>query len=135
MGFIHTSASHGDKIRRAEIQRSSTYPLCAKKQKLPCTLAEGSLSIQFLSGLYGFNDHIFKQNLKRHGMAASFVGNEKLAIAFKNTVIVGNMVFAIIAVEIKVKLIEVEAVSILSVPFCFFDLAYQSRIHCINLLF
>jgi hypothetical protein len=68
-------------------------------------------------------------------MAASFMGNEKFAIAVKNTTIVRNVVFTIVAVEIKVKLIEVEAVSILSVPFCFFDLAYQSRIHCITLLF
>ena len=68
-------------------------------------------------------------------MSAAFVGNEKFAIAIKNAVIVGNVVFTIVAVKIKVKLVEVEAVPIFSVPFCFFDLAYQSRIHCINLLF
>jgi hypothetical protein len=98
-------------------------------------VAEGSRGIRFFQGLYGFNDHIFKQNLKRHGMAASLVGNKKLAIAVKSAVIVRNMVFTIIAVKIKVKLIEVEAVPVLSVPFCFFNLAYQSRIHCVNLLF
>ena len=116
----------------------STAPSSDRAQenkKLPCALAEGSQSIQLLLCFYCFDDHIFEQYLKRHGVAASFVGNKKLAIAGKNAVIVDDMVFAIIAVKIKVKLIEVEAVPILSVPFCFFDLAYQSRIHCINLLF
>lgn len=57
-------------------------------------------------------------------MAASSVGNEKLTVAIKNTVVVGNMMFTIIAVKIKVKLIEVEAVPILCISFCFFYLAY-----------
>ena len=68
-------------------------------------------------------------------MPTAFVGKEEFAITSKNAIVVRNVVFTIIAVKIKVKLIEVEAVSILSVPFCFFDLAYHSRIHCINLLF
>jgi len=98
-------------------------------------VAEGSQSIQFLSDLYGFNNHIFKQNLKRHGMTTAFVGDKKLAIAGKNAIIVRNVVFTIVAVKIKVKLIEVEAMSILCISFCLFDLADQSRIHCITLLF
>ena len=106
----------------------------AFEKKLPSALAEDSQSIQLLLCFYCFNDHIFEQYLKCHGVAASFVGNEKLAIAVKNATIIRNMVFTIVAMKIKVKLIEVEAVSILSVPFCFFDLAYQSRIHCISLL-
>jgi hypothetical protein len=65
-------------------------------------------------------------------MAASLVGNKKFAVAVKNAVIVRNMVFTIIAVEIKVKLVEMEAMAILSVPFCLFYLAYQSRIHCVS---
>ncbi len=68
-------------------------------------------------------------------MSTSFMGNKKFAIAGKNTVIIGNMVFTIITVEIKVKLIEVEAVPILCISFCLFYLAYQSRIHFFNLLF
>jgi hypothetical protein len=59
-------------------------------------------------------------------MPASFMGKKKFAITAKNTVIVDNMVFAIIAVKIKVKLIEVETVPILCIPLCFFDLADQS---------
>jgi len=68
-------------------------------------------------------------------MSTAAMGKEEFAIAFKNTVVIGNVMFAIIAVKVNLKLSEVEAVSILSVPFCLFDLAYQSRIHCINLLF
>lgn len=92
-------------------------------------------SIFFQLGFDSLNDHIFKQYLKRHGMSAAFVGQEELAIAIKNAVIVRNMVFAIVAAEIKVKLVEVKAMPVLSVSFCFFYLADQSRIHCISLLF
>jgi len=63
------------------------------------------------------------------------VGNEKLAITVKNAISIGNMMFTIVPVKIKVKFIEVEAMSILCISFCFFYFAYQSRIHCINLLF
>lgn len=68
-------------------------------------------------------------------MPATLMSDKKLAVAIKNAVLVGNMVFAIIAVEVKIKLIEVKAVSVLGVSFGLFNLAYQSRIHCINLLF
>ena len=81
-----------------------------------------------------FSDHIFKQDLQCHGVAATLVGNKELAITVKNAVIIRNMMFTIIAVEIKIKLVEVEAMTILSVPFCLFYLAYQSRIHCVCLL-
>ena len=57
-------------------------------------------------------------------MPAAPVSNEELAITVKNATAIGNVVFAIIAVEIKVKLIEVEAVPILCISFCFFYLAY-----------
>lgn len=68
-------------------------------------------------------------------MTAAPMGDEKLAIAIKNTFIIGNMVFTIVTVKIKVKLIKVEAVPILSVTFRLFKLADQSRIHCSSLLF
>jgi hypothetical protein len=103
-------------------------------KKLPCAAAQGSFLFNFQSGLCTTNDHIFEQYLKRHGVSASFMGKKELAITIKNTIIVGDMMFAIVAMEIKVKLIEVEAVSILCISFCLFYLAYQSRIHCINLL-
>jgi hypothetical protein len=122
-------------MHSSESARHSAQGVGCLTKKLPCAVAEGSLSIQFLVSLYRSNNHIFKQYLKRHGVAASFMGNEKFAIAVENAVIIGNMVFTIVAMKIKVKLIEVEAVSILSVTFCLFYLTYQSRIHCINLLF
>jgi hypothetical protein len=68
-------------------------------------------------------------------MPAAPVSDEKFTIAVKNAFIVRNMVFTIIAVEVQLKLIEVKAVPIFSVSFCLFYLTYQSRIHCINLLF
>jgi hypothetical protein len=106
-----------------------------KIKKLPPAVRKAASIFTLWSGFYRFDDHILEQNLKRHGMAAAFMGNEKLAIAIKNTLIVRNMVFAIVTVEIKVKLVEVKAVSILSVTLCLFDLADQSRIHCSSLLF
>ena len=42
---------------------------------------------------------------------------------------------AIIAVKIKIKLIKVKTVPVFSISFCFFNLAYQSRIHFSYLLF
>lgn len=68
-------------------------------------------------------------------MSATLMSDKKLTVAIKNAVIVGNMVFTVIAVEVKIKLIEVKAVPVLGVSFCLFYLTYQSRIHCINLLF
>lgn len=96
---------------------------------------EGSLYIQFKLNFHWFNDHILEQDFNRHGVAAAFVGNEKLAIAVKNAFVVRNMVFAIVAVKIKIKLIEVEAAPVLCISFCLFNLADQSRIHCTSLLF
>jgi hypothetical protein len=57
-------------------------------------------------------------------MAASFVCNKKLAIAVKNAIIIGNMMFTIVPVKIKVKPIEVEAMSVLCISFCLFYLTY-----------
>ena len=84
---------------------------------------------------HALDDHVFKQDLKRHGMAAAFMSKEKLTIAVKNAVIIRNMVFAVVAMKIKIKLIEVEAMPILRVTLCLFYLTYQSRIHCVSLLF
>jgi hypothetical protein len=106
-----------------------------KNKNCPARWRRAVRVFNFQLSLCHFDDHIFKQYLERHGVAASFVGHEKFAVAVKNTAIVRNVVLTIVTVKIKVKLIEVESVSILSVTFCFFDLTYQSRIHCISLLF
>jgi hypothetical protein len=81
------------------------------------------------SGFDGYGNHIFEQYLKRHGMSAALMSQEEFAITGKDALIVTNVVFAIVTVEIKVKLVEVKATSVLSITFCFFYLADQSRIH------
>ena len=59
-------------------------------------------------------------------MSTAPVGYEKLTVTGKNTAIIRNMMFTIVTVEIKVELVEVEAMSVLGVSFCLFYLAYQS---------
>jgi hypothetical protein len=56
-------------------------------------------------------------------MSAALVGKEKFAIAVKNTIIVGNMVIVIIAMESKVELVEVKTLPVFSVSLCLFQLA------------
>ncbi len=63
------------------------------------------------------------------------MSDKELAIACKHAVIVGNVMFIISPVKGKVELIKSEVVPVFSVPFCLFYFAYQSRIHCIVLLF
>jgi hypothetical protein len=104
------------------------------KKNCPAHIAEGSLNIQFL-GVNGLDNHIFEQDLQRHRVTAALVGDEKFAVAIKNTFIVTNVMLTIIAVEIKVKLIKEETMSVLCVTFCLFYFSNQSRIHCMYLLF
>jgi hypothetical protein len=98
--------------------------------------AQGAVgNLDFPTKLYGLGNHILEKDFERHGMSATFVGKEEFAITVKNAVLVGDMVLAIIAMEVNFKLGEVEAAPVLSVPFCLFYLADQSRIHCFSLLF
>ena len=99
------------------------------EKKLPSVSRRQSY-LQVELGFHRFDDHVFKQDLKRHGMSAAFMGKKKLTIAVENTVIISNMMLAIIAMKIKIKLVEMEAMPVLCVSFCLFYLAYQSRIHC-----
>ena len=108
---------------------------CFGKQKTALRICGGQSEYSIFNlCFHSFDNHIFKQDLQRHGMAASLMGNEEFAIAIKNAVIVRNMMFTIVAVEVEVKLIEVESTSILRVTFCLFNLTYQSRIHYVYLL-
>lgn len=107
--------------------------VCFKRKTALC-FAQGSSYFQWILGFYRFNDHIFKEDLQRHGMAAALMGKEELAIAIKNAVIIRNMMFTIVAVKIKIKLIEVESMPILGITLCFFYLANHSVIHDVGLL-
>jgi hypothetical protein len=60
---------------------------------------------------------------------AAFVSQEKLAIAAKSTIFKANMVVIVITVEGHIKLIEAEALPILSIPLGFFDLSDHPIVH------
>jgi hypothetical protein len=96
---------------------------CIEKQKLPYGTRRAVGYSVFRSGLYRFGNHILEQDFERHGVSAALVGKEKFAIAVKNTIIVGNMVIVIIAMESKVELVEVKTLPVFSVSLCLFQLA------------
>jgi hypothetical protein len=122
-------------LRLRRKKRGSAQDVDNKTKNCPARWRRAVGVFNYSPVLYWFGNHIFKQYFKRHGVSASLMGKEKFAIAVKNAFIIGNMVFAIITVKINFELGEVKTVPVFSVPFCFFNLAYQSRIHCINLLF
>jgi hypothetical protein len=104
-------------------------------EKLPSGLRRAGKLFNCKLGFNGFDDHILEQDLERHGMSTTFVGQEKLAVAVKNTAIIINRVFIVIPMKSKFKFIEAEAMAILRVTFCFFELADQSVVHGTSLLF
>jgi len=67
-------------------------------------------------------------------MAAAFMGQEKFAITGKDAIIIANVVIIIVTVEGKIKLIKAEALSVLCISFCFFELADHSVVHGKSLL-
>jgi hypothetical protein len=62
-------------------------------------------------------------------MSATLVGDEELAIALKFAIYKFHLMIIIVTVERKVERIEPEAIALLGVTLCFFDLSYHSRIH------
>ena len=68
-------------------------------------------------------------------MSAALVGQEKFTVTMKYTVVIRNGMFVVIPMEGKFKFIEAEAMAILRVAFCFFELADQSVVHGTSLLF
>jgi len=103
--------------------------------KTALRIAQGGPYIQFWSGYHRLSDQIFEQDLKRHGMSATLVGKEELAITTKHPVIVRNMMVIIVPVKSKVELVKAEAMPVFSVALGFFQLADQSIIHGKGLLF
>jgi hypothetical protein len=65
-------------------------------------------------------------------MSATFVSDEKLAVATKITVIKADIVFVVIAMKGQFELVEPKAGAILSIPFCFFQLADHTVIHFLS---
>ena len=80
-------------------------------------------------------DHILEQDLKRHGVSASLMGEEEFAIAGEHPIIVTYMMFVVIAVKSKVELVEAKTMTILSVSLGFLDFADHSIVHFLDLLF
>ena len=62
-------------------------------------------------------------------MGAACVGNEKLAVASEYTVIKGDMVIVVIAMEGDIKLVQKEPILLFCVALCLFSLSDHSRVH------
>jgi len=73
--------------------------------------------------------HPMKQVFKCHGMSTTMMRYEELAIAVICAIIESDMMIIIVPVKSKIKFIEAKTGSILSVSFCFFQLADQSVVH------
>ena len=71
-------------------------------------------------------NHVFQEDLKRHGVSAALVGNEELAIALEISVIEYYVMVIIVAVKSQIEFIESEALALLCVTFCLFSLADHS---------
>ena len=74
-------------------------------------------------------DHILQQNLERHGVSASFVGKEELAVALEFTICKRDLVIVVIAVEGQFELIEAKTGTVFRVALGFFQFSDQSIVH------
>jgi hypothetical protein len=89
------------------------------------------MSYSVVLRLFGNTDHVFQQDFKRHGMAATLVGQEEFTVTGKFSTIESDVVFIVIPMEGHVKLIKAEAFAVLSVAFGFFDLSDHPVVHYI----
>jgi hypothetical protein len=62
-------------------------------------------------------------------MRAAFMCDEKLAIAIELTVIKGDMVIVVIAMEGDIKFVQKEPILLFCVALCLFSLSDHSRVH------
>ena len=65
-------------------------------------------------------------------MSAAFVGDKKLAVTTKIPIIETDIVLVVVAMKGQFELIEPKAGAILSIPFCFFQLADHTVIHFLS---
>ena len=82
-----------------------------------------------VSNFNGSWDHLLQNDLECHGMPATLVGKEELAIAQKFAVLEHDLVIIIVPVECKVKLVEPKTVAFLGVTLGLLDFTYYSIIH------
>jgi hypothetical protein len=99
-------------------------------KKLPSTqTVEGSWIFNCYLYSNRGGDHFLKNDLKRHCVSTTLVSDEELTIALKFAIFKLNLMIVIVTMERKVERIEPEALTLLGVTLCFFDLSYHSRIH------
>jgi len=92
-------------------------------------MAEGSLRYSIGSGLLDFGDHILEQDFDGYRMAATLVGEKKLAIAGKGSGVKSYVMIIVRAVKGKVKFIEAEALPVFCISFRFLQFSDQSIVH------
>ena len=83
----------------------------------------------FCSGFRDDRDHVFEQDLKCHGMTATQVSKEKLAVTLKDPVIEAYFVGVVIAIEGELKSLELESMSFFSIALGFLNLADHPIVH------
>jgi hypothetical protein len=98
--------------------------------KPPLAGARGGFYLfSFYSSFRGLWDHVFEQDLKCHGMTATQVGNEKLAVTLKDPVIELYFVGVVIAIESKLKLLELKSIAFFGIALGFLNLADHPIVH------
>ena len=82
--------------------------------------------IQFSLRFLGHGDHFFEQDLERHAVTTSFVGNKKFTVTVENTVFETDIMLVIVTVESDVEFVEPEAFAVFRVAFGLLEFADQS---------
>lgn len=85
-------------------------------------------------GLNRFRNHPLQKDLESHGMSATLMGQEKLTVTLKFTIIKTDFMVIVVTVEGQFKFIEAETSLVLCISFRFLELANQSIVHFLNLL-
>ena len=99
------------------------------KKKLPHTQVWGSEIFHFYLYFDRSRDHILEDDLKRHGMPTTLVGDKELAIALEFAVIKLYFMIVIFTVESQIERIKAEAIMFLGITFGLLYLSDHSRIH------
>jgi len=101
----------------------------AESKPPPAFAGSGFTLFCFFSGFSNYRDHVFEQDLKRHGMTATQVRQEKLAVTLEDAMIETNFVGIVIAIKGELKPLELETVSFFSIAFGFLNLADHPIVH------
>jgi hypothetical protein len=96
---------------------------------------KGNTVFGFRSGLNRLGDHIFENDFKRHGMAASLVGQEKFTVTAELAVAKGDMVVIVVAMKGHVELVEPEAAAVFRVALGFLKFPDQTIVHRLSPFF